>query len=148
MTSFINNSLISNPAPRNKRLALLLLLSFCLTYMGQAFATPMMCMMPANSQANAVTPCHHMMSESIVSNQLVAKSSTMDCCDDISFKGDESSTINSPNCTCLDGGSGVSLTFLASVSCSSVSISELPYHYSTMGFPNQIDPTLFRPPIA
>jgi hypothetical protein len=156
MTSFICNSLISNPVLRNKRLALLLLLSFFLTYMGQAFATPMMCMMPAServeltpsSQTNGASPCHHMMSESTVSNQLVVKSSAMDCCDDISFKGDESSTISSPNCTCLDGGCGSSLTFLASFSCSSLSISELSYHYSTMGFPNQIDSALFRPPIA
>ncbi|MGK0248026.1 MAG: hypothetical protein ACI910_000754 [Oleispira sp.] len=151
MTSFICNSLISKPASRNKRLALLLLVSFCLTSMGQAFATPMMCMMPANSQANAqangASPCHHTMSESAVSTQLVVESRVMDCCDDTSI-GDDSSTISSPDCSCLDGGSGASLTFLARVSCSSLSISELPYHYSTMGFPNQIDPTLFRPPIA
>jgi hypothetical protein len=152
MRSFICNSLISNPASRNKRLALLLLVSFCLTYMGQAFATPMMCMMPANAQANAqanaASPCHHTMSESAVSTQLAVKSRVMDCCDDTNLEGDERSTISSHNCSCLDGGSGTSLTFLASVSCSSLSISELPYHYATMGFPNQIDSALFRPPIA
>jgi hypothetical protein len=147
MISFISNSLISNPALRNKRLALLLLVSFCLTYMGQAFATPMMCMMPANSQANVASPCHHMMSESAVSTQLVVKSSSMDCCDDTNIE-DERSTSSSHNCSCLDGGSGASITFLASVSCSSLNISELSYYYSTMGFPNQIDSALFRPPIA
>jgi hypothetical protein len=148
MRSFICNSSISNPVLRNKRLAFLLLVSFCLTYMGQAFATPMMCMMPANTQANVESPCHHTMSESAVSNQLVVKSGAMDCCDDTNFKGDESSMTSSHNCSCLDGGCGASLTFLASVSCSSFSISELPYHYSTIGFPNRIDSPLFRPPIA
>jgi hypothetical protein len=148
MKSFISNSLISNPASGNKRLTLLLLVSFCLTYMGQAFATPMMCMMPANTQANVESPCHHTMSESAVSTQFVVKKSAMDCCDDINFKGDKSSTISSHNCSCFDGGCGASLIFLASFSCSSLNISELPYHYSTIGFPNQIDSALFRPPIA
>jgi hypothetical protein len=148
MRSFICNSLISNPASRNKRLALLLLVSFCLNYMGQAFATPMMCIMPANSQANVASPCHHMMSESAVSTQRVVKSSAMDCCDDTNIEDDARSTISSHNCSCLDGGSGTSLTFLASFSCSSLNISELSYYYSTMGFPNQIDSALFRPPIA
>jgi hypothetical protein len=147
MRSFICSSLISNPASRNKRLALLLLVSFCLTYMGQAFATPMICMMPANAQANAASPCHHKMSESVVSTQLVVKSSAMDCCDDKNIE-DERSTISSHNCSCLDGSSGTSLIFLASFSCSSLNISELPYHYSAIGFPNQIDSALFRPPIA
>jgi hypothetical protein len=147
MISSICNSLISNPVSRNKRLTLLLLVSFCLTYMGQAFATPMMCMMPANTQANVASPCHHMMSASAVSKPVV-ESGAMDCCDDTNFKGDKNLTISSLNCSCLDGGSGASLTFVASVSCSSLSIFEVPYHYSTMGFPNQIDPTLFRPPIA
>jgi hypothetical protein len=148
MTLFISNSLISNPTLRNKRLALLLLVSFCLTYMGQAFATPMMCMMPANTQENGASPCHHTMSESVVSDQLVVKNNAMDCCDDTNIEGDESSTISSHNCSCLDGGCGASLTFLASFSCSSLNISELPHHYSTIGFPNQIDSALFRPPIA
>jgi hypothetical protein len=148
MRSFICNSSISNPVLRNKRLALLLLVSFCLTYMGQAFATPMMCMMPANTEANDASPCHHTMSESAVSNQPVVKSGAMGCCDQKNLEGDESSMISSHNCSCFDGGCGASLTFLASVSCSSFSINELPYHYSTIGFPNQIDSPLFRPPIA
>ena len=159
MRSFICNpltrhSVISHSASRNKSLTLTLLVSFCLTYMGQAFATPMVCMMPMNDMANASTPspCHLMMSESNIDHPSMADTGAamgmMDCCDASNSDSDSGLTITSQGCTCADSGCGASLIFIASFSCSSLSISEQSYFYSTIGFPNQIDSTLFRPPIA
>ena len=155
MTSFIRNSLISSPVSRSKRLAFMLLVSFCLTYMGQAFAMPMVCMMPSNdvndvnpASVNSASPCHQTMAEPNVSTQPMAESETMDCCEQMNSAGDTSLTLSSHDCSCSDGGCGASLTFLSSFSCSSLTISDQPHYYSTSGFPSQIDSALFRPPIA
>ena len=150
MKSFIRNSLTSNPGSRKKRLALTLLVSFCLTYMGQAFAMPMICMMPGNGSANdtsssKVPPCHQMMSEASSSAQ--SPTGTMDCCDQMDSDSD-GLIMTSHDCVCPDGGCGASLTFVASFPSSALTISEQPDYYSTIGFPSQIDSALFRPPIA
>jgi len=150
MKSFIRNSLTSNPGSRKKRLALTLLVSFCLTFMGQAFATPMICMMPGNGSANdtsssTVPPCHQMMSEASSSAQSPA--GTMDCCDQMD-SGSDGLKMISHDCACPDGGCGASLTFVTSFPSSALTISEQPDYYSTIGFPSQIDSALFRPPIA
>jgi hypothetical protein len=152
MRSLIRNPLISHSASRNKRLALTLLMSFCLTYVGQAFATPMVCMMPANevTKVSASSPCHDMMSESNSNVQSMTATSTkidvMDCCD--STTSDAGLAMTSHDCACADSGCGASFIFIASFSCGSLSINEQPHYYSTIGFPNQIDSALFRPPIA
>lgn len=158
MRSFIRNSLKSNPDSRNRRLALTLLVSFCLTYMGQAFAMPMICTMSASEMAALTAsslPCHQMISEASASTQPIATivetaadTDTMDCCDHMDSLNDTGLTISSDDCTCPDGGCGASLTFLTSFSCSALTISGQPHYYSTIGFPNQIDSALFRPPIA
>lgn len=158
MRSFIRNSLKSSPDSRNRRLALTLLVSFCLTYMGQAFAMPMICTMSASEMAALTAsslPCHQMMSEASASTQSIATSigtaadtDTMDCCDHMDSVNDTGLTMSSDDCACPDGGCGASLTFLTSFSCSALTISGQPHYYSTIGFPNQIDSALFRPPIA
>ncbi len=151
MKSFIRNSLTSNPGSRKKRLALTLLVSFCLTYMGQAFATPMICMMPANgvsshdTSSSTVSPCHQMMSEASASDQ--SPTGTMDCCDQMDSDSD-GLIMTSHDCACPDGGCGASLTFVTSFSSSALTISDQPDYYSTIGLPSQIDSALFRPPIA
>lgn len=150
MRSFIRNPLISHSASRNKRLGLILLVSFCLTYMGQAFATPMICMMPANEMVDVSTssPCHQTMSESSISSPMPGTAvGTMDCCDPANSNSD-TGLMTSHDCACADSGCGASLIFITSFSCGSLSISEQPQYYSTIGFPNQIDSALFRPPIA
>jgi hypothetical protein len=154
MRSYIRNSLISNPISgnkclRNKRLALILLVSFCLTYMGQAFAIPMVCMTPAGEVAdsNASLPCHHSTAESDHITQPITETGTMNCCNQMN-SDDANLTISPHDCACPDGGYGAPLTFIISFSCNPFKISEQPYSYSTMGFPNQIDAALFRPPIA
>jgi hypothetical protein len=124
--------------------------------MGQAFATPMVCMMPANevTKVSASSPCHDMMSESNSNAQSMTDASTdistktgvMDCCD--STSSDDGLAITSHDCACADSGCGASFIFIASFSCGSLSINEQPHYYSTIGFPNQIDSALFRPPIA
>jgi hypothetical protein len=158
MKSYIRNSLMSNSISgnkclRNKRLALILLISFCLTYMGQAFAIPMVCMMPAAEVADskASLPCHHSMVESDHSTQPItetgAETGTMTCCDQMN-SDDANLTMSTHDCACPDGGYGATLMLISSFSCNPFKISEQPYSYSTMGFPNQIDAALFRPPIA
>jgi hypothetical protein len=155
MTSFIRNSLTSKPASRNKRLALTLLVSFCLTYMGQAFAMPMICMMPASemaassvSTASASSPCHHRMPESSNTTQSTSEVGIMDCCDQMDSDNAAGLPMSVHDCACADGGCGASLTLLISFSSCSLNISEQPHYYSTIGFPSQIDSALFRPPIA
>lgn len=128
---------------------LTLLVSFCLTYMGQAFAMPMICMMPANgvstndTSSSTVSPCHQMMSEA--SDQ--SPTGTMDCCDQMDSDSD-GLIMTSHNCVCPDGGCGASLTFVSVFSSTVLTINEQPDYYSTIGFPSQIDSALFRPPIA
>lgn len=158
MRSFIRNPLISHSASRNKRLGLILLVSFCLTYMGQAFATPMICMMPANEMVGVSTssPCHDIMPESKANAQpmtnigtnIGTEAGTMDCCDSTNSGSDTDLTITSHDCACADSGCGASLILIASFSCGSLSINEQSRYYSTIGFLNQIDSALFRPPIA
>ena len=149
MKSFTRNTLTSNPSSRKKRLALTLLVSFCLAYMGQAFATPMICMMPVNDvssndvSSSAASPCHQMMSEASDQSPI----ETMDCCDQMDSDSD-GLIMTSHDCACPDGGCGVSLIFVTSFSSSALTISEQPDYYSTIGFPSQIDSALFRPPIA
>lgn len=149
MKSFTRNTLTSNPSFRKKRLALTLLVSFCLAYMGQAFATPMICMMPVNDvssndvSSSTASPCHQMMSEA--SDQ--SPTGTMDCCNQMDSDSD-GLTMTSQDCACPDGGCGASLTFVTGFSSSALTISEQPDYYSTIGFPSQIDSALFRPPIA
>jgi hypothetical protein len=152
MRSYIRNSLISNPISgnkclRNKRLALILLVSFCLTYMGQAFAIPMVCMMPAAEVADPSTspPCH--LSTSDFNDSAQPMTGTMTCCDQIN-SDDANLTMSTHDCACPDGCYGATLTFISSFPCNPFKISEQPYSYSMMGFPNQIDAALFRPPIA
>lgn len=148
MKSFIRNSLTSNPSSRKKRLALTLLVSFCLIYMGQAFAMPMICMMPVSANeysSSADSPCHQMMSESSDSVQLTNDTGVMDCCDQMDSDG---LIMTSHDCACPDGGCGASLIFVTGFSTSALTISEQPDYYSTIGFPSQIDSALFRPPIA
>lgn len=151
MTSFIRNSLTSNSSSRKKRLALTLLVSFCLTYMGQAFATPMICMMPVNNissndaSSSPDSPCHQMMSEASDSDQ--SPTGTMGCCDQMD-SGSDGLKMASHDCACPDGGCGASLTFVTSFPSSVLTISDQPDYYSTIGFPSQIDSALFRPPIA
>ncbi len=146
MKSFIRNSLTSIPSSRKKRLALTLLVSFCLTYMGQAFATPMICMMPVNdTSSSTVSPCHQIMSEASGSAQ--APIEIMDCCDQMDSDSD-GLIMTSHDCACPDGGCGASLTFVISFSSSALTITEQANYYSTTGFPSQIDSALFRPPIA
>jgi hypothetical protein len=164
MKSFIRNSLTSKPASRNKRLALTLLVSFCLTYIGQAFAMPMMCMMPASDEVDSsissvsvakftdaefkgLSPCHQMMSEtSTAADATPDNVGIMDCCDQVD--SDSGVAISTHDCACSDGGCSASITFFSSFSYSSLNVSEQPYYYSTIGFPSQIDSALFRPPIA
>lgn len=142
MKSFLRISSNTTDSSK-KRLALTLLVSFCLAYMGQAFAMPMMCMMPANEMAassvdelSAIPPCHQMMSEAV------------DCCEHMDSASDSDLTMTSSDCACPDGGCGASLMLVIGFSCAAFNISEQPNYYSAIGFPNQIDSALFRPPIA
>ena len=164
MKSIIRNSFTSKPASRNKRLALTLLVSFCLTYMGQAFAMPMMCMMPASSEVDSsissasvtqltdaefqgLPPCHQMLSETMTAADATPNNvGIMDCCDQRDT--DSGVTISTHDCACSDGGCSASITFFSNFSDSSLNVTEQSYYYSTIGFPSQIDSALFRPPIA
>jgi len=130
--------------------------------MGQAFATPMICMMPANeiadaspvpsssaqsssAQSNTMLPCHQVMPEASGSTQ--SPIGAMDCCDQMGSESDDL-IMTSHDCACPEGGCGASLTFVSSFSSTVLTINEQPDYYSTIGFPSQIDSALFRPPIV
>lgn len=159
MKSIIHKPLVTQP--RNKRLALMMLMSFCLTFVGQAFATPMVCMMPADEM---ISPCHQMLtkaksddsqsnsyqavSEITAFKKAVSHSMLMDCCNDTDSTSEASSTMNSDQCACPDGSCATTLSIITGLSNSSRLLSEQPNYNSITGFPSQIESALFRPPIA
>ncbi len=143
MKSFLRKPLISN-----KRLTLTLLISFFLTYMGQAFALPMVCDMSSgevsSSEAvSAVSPCHRVQADQgmLKAAETSDLNMLMDCCD----QGDASFT---HDCACPDGSCAASLTFTLNVSTSFLAFSEQALYFSTTRFLSQIESALFRPPIA
>lgn len=148
MTSSLNKIFSQAQLISRKRLALTLLISFFLTYMGQAFALPMACDMAngdndTGETTSEVSPCHSMQAnpKALLEAQASSISIVMDCCD----QTDASIT---HDCACPDSGCGASLTFILNVSSSSLAISEQALYFSSPRFLSQIDSALFRPPIA
>lgn len=133
-----------------KSLVLILLLSF----IGQAWALPVVCTMSNNDFTNSevsnseilatdvlvdkksASPCHMM----AIASSATSSNAQMDCCD--------SPTMADASCSCPDSGCSASIPFSSENSTSSYSYHEQANYYSQSGFPNQINSALFRPPIA
>lgn len=159
MKSIIHKSQVTQPL--NKCLAIMMLMSFCLTFVGQAFATPMVC---STSVDETTSPCHQMQtkakSDDSESNSYQAVSEItdfkkgathsmlMECCNDTDSTNEASSTMNSDQCACPDGSSATSLSIITGLSNSLRLLSEQPNYNSITGFLSQIESALFRPPIA
>lgn len=152
---FIRGLFISRCSDYQRRLTQVLLLFFCLAFIGQAFARPMVCEMSANSMINANTssagsamPCHLMLSADHDNlTTLDATRFSMDCCEPMDTHADRQ-VIADHDCACPDGGSALSFTIITRLTDRSLSTHEQAHYYSTSGFSSPINSALFRPPIA
>ena len=118
-----------------------------LSFLGQAFASPSVCINTERDTANGASvssernvvmqsPCHQMMS-SLEANVDRA----MNCCDQDAMAIDHS-------CSCPDGSCAGSLSFISYLPISSLFITETSAIFELQRFTSQIDSALFRPPIV
>lgn len=137
-----------------KSLILVLMLSF----IGQALALPVGCVMQpddvnsANSvMAEELPPCHQSSLPIAAADRVTPdQSESMSCCDSLSsgIQGVDSSQTHGHDCSCPDSGCSLLFSLLESVSHNQKILSDSLAIITTIALPKQINSALFRPPIA